>query len=69
MCLSFISIDLLDRIAADLRSVVPPTAVAPSEPQHYPMVGEVRTSRSATQSREYTVAHCILILVSVLIVQ
>ena len=33
--------DLLDRIAADLRSFVSPTAIAPDEPQLYPTVGEV----------------------------
>ena len=39
------SVDLLDRIAADLRSVVPPTAVAPGEAQHYPTIGEVLRER------------------------
>ena len=35
-------VDLLDQIAADLRSVVPPTAIAPDEAQHYPTVGQVQ---------------------------
>ena len=38
-CFSFV--DLLNQIAADLRSVVPPTAIAPDETQHYPTVGQV----------------------------
>jgi hypothetical protein len=37
------SIDLLDRIAADLRTVVPPTAIAPDEAQHYPTIGQVQS--------------------------
>ena len=39
------SVDLLDQIAADLRDVVPPTAIAPDETQHYPTIGEVLRER------------------------
>ena len=42
---NIIIIDLLDRIAADLRSVVPPTAIAPDEAQHYPTVGQVHVRK------------------------
>ena len=42
---NIIIIDLLDRIAADLRSVVPPTAIAPDEAQHYPTVGQVHVGK------------------------
>ena len=38
-------VDLLDQIAADLRSVVPPTAIAPDEAQHYPTVGQVQNRK------------------------
>ena len=40
--LLFLILDLLDQIAADLRSVVPPTAIAPDEAQHYPTIGQVQ---------------------------
>ena len=47
---SYIIIDLLDQIAADLRSVVPPTAIAPDEAQHYPTVGQVHIRKRASIS-------------------
>ena len=46
---NIIIIDLLDQIAADLRSVVPPTAIAPDEAQHYPTVGQVHVGKRESQ--------------------
>ena len=46
-------IDLFNQIAADLRSVVPPTAIAPDEAQHYPTVGQVLVRKRES-------CHCIL---------